>query len=140
MVAAPQRTRRRSQPSRGGTDPTPRQENAAMSTFDTPEPINVSIDLLAGDVRISASDRSDTVVVVSPTDGSNDSDVKVAEQTRVEYSNGTLLIKAPKPRYRSFSFRNSGSIDVTVELPADSQVLGETSMGDFSSEGQLGEC
>ena len=111
-----------------------------MSTFDTPEPINVSIDLLAGDVRISASDRSDTVVVVSPTDGSNDSDVKVAEQTRVEYSNGTLVIKAPKPRYRAFSFRNSGSIDVTVELPEDSQVLGETSMGDFSSDGRLGEC
>ena len=111
-----------------------------MPTFDTPEPINASINLLAGDVRISASDRSDTVVVVSPADGSNDSDVKAAEQIRVEYSNGTLVVKAPKTRYRAFSFRNSGSIDVAIELPADSQVLGETSMGDFSSDGRLGEC
>jgi DUF4097 and DUF4098 domain-containing protein YvlB len=110
-----------------------------MSTFDTPEPISVSLTLVAGDVRISASDRNDTVVVVTPTDSSNDSDVKVAEQTRVEYSNGALLIKAPKPRYRAFSFRNSGSIDVAIELPSDSQVDGEASVGDFSSDGRLGE-
>jgi DUF4097 and DUF4098 domain-containing protein YvlB len=110
-----------------------------MPTFDTPDPISVSVTLVAGDVRIRASNRSDTVVVVSPADSSNQSDVKVAEQTRVEYSDGALLIKAPKPRYRAFSFRNSGAIDVAIELPANSQVRGEASVGDFSSDGPLGE-
>ena len=39
-----------------------------MPTFDTPEPITVVIDLSVGDVRITASDRADTVVEVRPTD------------------------------------------------------------------------
>jgi hypothetical protein len=71
-----------------------------MTTFDTPNPISVSVTLLAGDVRIAASDRNDTAVVVTPTDSSNESDVKVAEQTRVEYSNGALTRRSVlRPRW-----------------------------------------
>ena len=69
-----------------------------MPTFDTPEPISVTIDLAVGDVRIIASDRADTVVDVRPSDASNEDDVKAAEQTRVEYADGQLLVKAPKLR------------------------------------------
>ena len=57
-----------------------------MPTFDTPEPISATIDVAVGDVRITASDRADTVVEVRPSDASNDEDVKAAEQTRVEYA------------------------------------------------------
>ncbi|MGI8415742.1 MAG: DUF4097 family beta strand repeat-containing protein, partial [Nakamurella sp.] len=35
-----------------------------MPTFGTPEPITVTIDLPIGDVRLTASDREDTVVEV----------------------------------------------------------------------------
>ena len=47
-----------------------------MPTFETPEPITATIDVTVGDVRISAGDRSDTVVDVRPSDASNDEDVK----------------------------------------------------------------
>ncbi len=61
-----------------------------------------------------------------PSDASNDEDVKAAEQTRVEYADGRLLVKAPK--LRSWLLRSDGgSIDVTVELPAGSHVHGERS-------------
>ena len=56
-----------------------------MPTFDTPEPITATIDLAIGDVRISAGDRGTTVVDVQPSDASNEEDLKLAEQTRVEY-------------------------------------------------------
>ena len=69
-----------------------------MPTFDTPEPISATIDLVIGDVRITAGDRDTTVVEVRPSDPSNDEDLKAAEQTRVEYANGQLLVKAPKLR------------------------------------------
>ena len=59
-----------------------------MPTFDTPEPITATIDVAVGDVRITAGDRSDTVVDVRPSDASNDEDVKAAERTRVEYASG----------------------------------------------------
>jgi len=108
-----------------------------MPTFETPQPISVTIALPVGDVWIIASDRNDTVVGVSPSDKSNESDAKAAELTRVEYSHGTLLVKAPK---RPFYFGKGGSVDVAIELPAGSKVQGESGVADFRCVGRLGEC
>ena len=71
-----------------------------MPAFDTPNPITATIDVVSGDVRITAGDRSTTTVTVEPTDASNDEDRKAAELTRVEYEDGRLLVKAPKLRAR----------------------------------------
>ena len=67
-----------------------------MPTFDTPEPISVTVEFGVGDLRIVASDRTDTMVEVRPSDPAKKADVTAAEQTRVEYAGGRLLIKAPK--------------------------------------------
>ena len=112
----------------------------AMPTFETPEPISVTVVLVVGDLRIIASDRSDTVVVVSPSDSSKQSDVKAAEQTRVDFSQGRLLIKAPKSWKQYSPFGGRESIDVAIELPIGSRVDGEAAVGDFSCDGRLGEC
>ncbi|SNR27954.1 Putative adhesin [Haloechinothrix alba] len=109
-----------------------------MPTFDTPEPIIVTLDVSVANVRFVASQRTDTVVEVRPSDENEPSDVKAAEQVRVEYSSGTLLIKGKKPRPFDFSAK-SCSIDLTVELPEGSQVQADT-VGDFQSTGRLGEC
>lgn len=110
-----------------------------MPTFDTPEPIFVTLDLVVGDTKIIASDRGDTVVQLRPSDESKRTDVMAAEQTRVEYSDGKLLVKTPKRWQYSF-FSDCGSIDVAIELPVGSQVQGHTSMGDFRCTGRLSEC
>ena len=81
-----------------------------MPTFDTPGPISAVIDLVVGDARITASDRDDTVVEIRPSDASHEQDVRVAEQTRVEYSAGRLLITAPRQRALSL-FGRPGSIE-----------------------------
>jgi Putative adhesin len=110
-----------------------------MPTFDTPEPISVTVELTLGDVRISAAERTDTVVAVEPSDASNDEDRKAAELTRVEYANGHLLVKAPK--LRSFRPRRTGgSVSVSIELPAASDVHGTAGLADFHCDGPLGEC
>jgi DUF4097 and DUF4098 domain-containing protein YvlB len=115
-------------------------EVTAMPSFETPEPITVTVALSVGDLRIIASDRGDTVVVVSPRDKSKESDLKAAEQTSVEFAQGRLLIKAPKG-WRHFSpFGWDGAIDVSIELPAGSRIEGEAAVGDFRSDGRLGEC
>jgi hypothetical protein len=115
------------------------QENIPMSTFNTPEPISVTIDLGLGDLRITASDRADTVVDVRPSDPSNDEDVKAAELTRVEYSGGALLVKAPK--LRQWRLRSGGSsIDVALELPAGSSLHGALASVDVQADGRLGDC
>ncbi len=110
-----------------------------MPTFDTPEPITATIDVVAGDVRITAAERTTTAISVEPTDTGSDDDRRAAEQTRVEYANGKLLVKAPK--LRSWLPRtNGGSVNVTVELPTGSNVHGDAAMADFTCDGPLGEC
>jgi hypothetical protein len=110
-----------------------------MPTFDTPEPISVTIDLPLGDVRMRAGDGDVTVVDVRPSDASNREDLEAAEQTRVEYENERLLVRAPK--LRSWLSRSGGgSIDVTIELPAGSHVNGAMGSANFHSDGRLGDC
>jgi putative adhesin len=111
-----------------------------MPTFDTPEPISVTVELGVGDLRIVASDRTDTMVEVRPSDGAKKSDVTAAEQTRVEHAGGRLLIKAPRS-WRQYTFRGGGeSIDVQVELPAGSHLRGEAGVAALRCRGRLGEC
>jgi hypothetical protein len=111
-----------------------------MPTFDTPEPISVTVELGVGDLRIVASDRTDTLVEVRPSDAAKKADVAAAEQTRVEYDGGRLLIKAPRG-WRQYTFRGGGeSIDVQVELPAGSHLRGETGVAPLRCSGRLGEC
>ena len=110
-----------------------------MPIFDTPEPISVTIELSVGNVRIVASDRTDTVVEVRPSDASDESDVKAVEQTRVEYVNGELSVRGPKNRMFDFS-KKTRSVAVLVELPTGSAVRTDLAVGDVDSTGALGEC
>ncbi len=111
-----------------------------MPTFDTSEPISVTLEVGVGDIQVVASDRTDTVVDVRPSDPAKRSDVTAAEQTRVEYASGRLLVQGPKG-WRHWSFRANGeSIDVHIELPAGSQVSGEVGVAALRSTGRIGGC
>ena len=111
-----------------------------MSHFETPQPISVVLELRVADVRVAAGERADTVVQVRPSDSSRRDDVTAAEQTRVEYAEGRLLVKAPR-RLREWSPRSDGgSIDVEIELPAGSDLIGHTVAGGFRCTGSLGRC
>jgi hypothetical protein len=109
-----------------------------MPAFETPQPIELELELGVGDIRISASDRADTVVEVLPTSPANPDDVKAAEQTRVEYGNGRLLVKAPKRRFPGFG--DGGSIDVRVELPSDSRITTDAEVAAVRAIGRLGDA
>jgi DUF4097 and DUF4098 domain-containing protein YvlB len=111
-----------------------------MPTFDTPEPIFATIELPAGNLRVKAGDLSKTVVEVRPSDATDDADVQAAEQTQVEYGRGRLLVKVPRTRARWWVFQWwSGSVEVTVELPAGSRVDAAAARAEVRCEGRLGE-
>ena len=67
-----------------------------MPTFETNQPIVLSIEMSQGAVHVIASDRTDTVVAVNPSDRDRPEDVEAAGKTVVDLANGTLSIKAPK--------------------------------------------
>jgi DUF4097 and DUF4098 domain-containing protein YvlB len=110
-----------------------------MPSFDTPEPILADIEPGVGNVRIIASDRTDTVVDVRPSNEADASDVKATKQTRVEFSGGTLSVKGPRVTPLDVT-RKTRSVEVTIELPSGSRVQGKTGMGDLHATGRLGEC
>ena len=110
-----------------------------MPTFPTPDPITVALELV-GDVRLSASDRVDTVVTVGPGNPSKAADVRAAEQTKVDYHQGNLTIATPKSWRQYTPFGGNGTVEVRVELPSGSGVTADLAMGHLSADGELGVC
>jgi hypothetical protein len=107
-----------------------------MPTFPTPDPILIRLDIAAGDARISAGDRHETVVDVAPHDPSNPGDRRAAEDTRVELADGRLLVKTPR---QALSFLRGGSVDVTISAPAGSSVDGNAGAGELRVEGTVAD-
>jgi Putative adhesin len=110
-----------------------------MPTFDTPEPIAVTLDVGVGDIRVVASDRTDTVVDVRPSDPDKKSDVIAAQQALVEYAGGRLSVRTQKGWRWSFRAGRE-SIDVHIELPTGSQVGGEAGVAALHCTGRIGGC
>ncbi|WP_329240549.1 DUF4097 domain-containing protein [Actinoallomurus sp. NBC_01490] len=107
-----------------------------MQKFDTPAPIAAVLHIPAGRVQLIAADRTDTAVEVLPANAAKGRDVKAAEQTTVEYADGVLRIETPaKNQYVG----PSGSIEVTVQLPAGSRVEAKAASAEVRAVGRLGD-
>ncbi|GAB2838578.1 DUF4097 family beta strand repeat-containing protein [Actinoallomurus bryophytorum] len=107
-----------------------------MQKFETPAPISAVLNVPAGRVRFVAADRADTAVEVLPADAAKGRDVKAAEQATVDYADGVLRIEMPT---KNQLFGASGSIEVTVQLPAGSRVEVKAAATEFRAVGRLGE-
>ncbi|MCX5202747.1 DUF4097 domain-containing protein [Streptomyces sp. NBC_00237] len=108
-----------------------------MQQFATPAAITAHLDIPAGGIRLTASDRTDTTVEVRPANPSKSRDVKAAEETTVDYADGVLRITAPTPKNQVLG--STGAVEITVELPAGSHVEGKTATAEFHTVGRLGE-
>ncbi len=111
-----------------------------MPSFDTPEPISITVELGVGAIRIDAGERANTVVEVSPTDPDKKADIAAAEQTRVEYANGQLTVKAPKGWRQWTPWGGDESVDVHIGVPTDSHLRGGAAVAALRATGRLGEC
>jgi Toastrack DUF4097 len=111
-----------------------------MPTFETNQPIVLSIEMSQGAVHVVASDRTDTVVAVNPSDRDRPEDVEAARKTAVDLSNGTLSLRAAKPRGLAapiLGWKRTGSVEVTVELPEGSSLRADAGFADFRCDGRL---
>ncbi|MER6462446.1 DUF4097 family beta strand repeat-containing protein [Streptomyces sp. NPDC048409] len=108
-----------------------------MQKFDTTAPVSAVLEIPAGRVQLIAADRADTTVEVRPADPAKSRDVKAAEQARVSYADGVLRIEAAASGGRLLG--PSGSVEVTVQLPAGSRVEARTSGAELRGVGRLGD-
>ena len=116
--------------------PTQNMENE-MQKYDTPVPVSAVLDIPAGRIRVIAADRTDTAVEVLPADASSRRDVKAAERAKVAFADGVLRIEASQASSRVLG--DSGSIEVTIQLPAGSRIEAKASRAELRGVGRLGD-
>lgn len=105
-----------------------------MPTFATPGPIAATVEVAGAQVRVTASDRTDTAVRVEPVNTASRKDVKVAERTKVDFAGGHLTVKTTTPGDKS------GSVAITIELPAGSTLAAYLAHSGVQAGGPLGRC
>ncbi|MEV6763510.1 DUF4097 family beta strand repeat-containing protein [Streptomyces sp. NPDC051105] len=108
-----------------------------MQKFDTPAPVSAVLEIPAGRVQLIAADRTDTTVEVLPANPAKSRDVEAAKQATVAYADGVLRITAAAVGNQLFG--PSGSLEVTVQLPAGSRVEASTSGAELRGVGRLGD-
>lgn len=105
-----------------------------MPVFITPGPIAAILEVAGAQVRVIASDRTDTTVRVEPVNAANRKDVKVAGQTEVGFAAGQLTVKTMVPGDKN------GSVAITVELPSGSSLAAHLAFSAVHADGPLGDC
>jgi DUF4097 and DUF4098 domain-containing protein YvlB len=105
-----------------------------MPTFTTPGPIIATAVVAGAQVRVTASDRTDTVVLVEPINKASQSDVKVADKTKVDFADGQLSVKT------TVSGDKNGSVAITIDLPAGSSLVAYLAHSDVHADGSFGDC
>jgi len=105
-----------------------------MVTFATPKPITAALTTAGARVQVVAGERTDTVVRVEPINSADKTDVKVAEKTEVEFSDGELSIRTNKAGDKN------GSVAITVELPVGSRLNLNLAWSEVAVDGRLGDC
>ncbi|MER6343683.1 DUF4097 family beta strand repeat-containing protein [Streptomyces sp. NPDC001595] len=108
-----------------------------MQKFATTAPVSAVLAVPAGRIQVIAADRADTTVEVLPADPGKSRDVRSAEQTTVSYADGVLRIHAPEPKSQLLGA--SGSVEVTVQVPAGSRVEARTASSELRCVGRLGD-
>ncbi len=105
-----------------------------MPTFATPGPIAATVQVAGAQVRVTASDRTDTVVLVEPINEASRSDVKVANKTKVDFAGGRLSVKT------TVSGDKDGSVAITIDLPAGSSLVAYLAHSRVRADGSFGDC
>jgi putative adhesin len=105
-----------------------------MPAFATPGPVAATLQVAGARVRVTASDRADTVVRVEPINEASRSHVKVASKTKVDFAGGQLSVKTTTPGDKN------GSVAITIDLPAESSLVAYLAHSSVQTDGSLGQC
>lgn len=106
--------------------------------FDTPSPVTATVDLPIGELRVIASDRTDTTVEVS----SAPADRAQADAVRVELVGDDLRVTGPPlGLLAKLTPKTPGrTLEVEIAVPSGSALTVRSGYGGVRAEGRLGAC
>jgi len=102
-----------------------------------PRPISAVLDIPAGRIQFIAADRADTTVEVLPANPSKNRDNQDRRADHRHLRRRVLRITTSTPNNQLFG--PSGSIEVTVQLPAGSHIEAKTAGAELRGVGRLGD-
>ncbi|MFF2306573.1 DUF4097 family beta strand repeat-containing protein [Streptomyces sp. NPDC058128] len=108
-----------------------------MQKFATTAAIAAVLDITAGRIQLIAADRADATVDIRAVNAAKSADVKAAEQVTVEFADGVLRIASAPAKNKILG--DSGSVEVTVQLPAGSRVEAKAAAAELRGVGRLGD-
>lgn len=95
--------------------------------FDTPEPARLYLEMGAGRLVVQMTDGPTTDVTIAGRDAD-----------RVEVNQSGRQVNVIAPKLRGGLFGSDAGLDITVTLPADSEVAAKTGSADADLRGRLG--
>lgn len=107
-------------------------------TFDATSPIDAVVTLMMGELVITADDVTEVTVDVEPTQPDRPADVRAAENTAVDLSNGRLTVIQKRENLVSTWVNKSWSIDVHIRVPKRSRFEAKSAYGNIQVRGPLG--
>jgi len=108
-----------------------------MKEFPAAGPIQASIRIAAGDVRVIAEQR-DTVIVDIRPGTRGEAAEQAAANTLVEMSGNALVVETPQAR--GFIIRRTPPVNISIRVPLDSALTGRSASADFMCDGRFGSC
>lgn len=109
---------------------------ATMYTFQTPNPVDLRVELWQGQVNVVADDTDETSVELLPLRG--DSAAREAiENARVEQRGDEIVVLMPKAK--GSLFRAKVEIEANIRVPSNSNAKIETASADIETHGVLGD-
>jgi hypothetical protein len=108
-----------------------------MYTFETPQPVTVSVRIRSGAVVVTAEERDTAAVEVLPSDRAGGSD-DTAERYVVELNGDTLVVEPPDALAWSL-WRRGGSVRIHVRVPLDSSLSVKSASADTQVLGRWRE-
>lgn len=115
-------------------------QERTVPSFETEEPVVLSIEMSHGAVHVIAGDRTDTVVTVNPSHRDRPDDIEAAGKTAVDLADGIVSVRQRRPGGIAaplIGWKRAGSVDVTVELPEMSCLRADAGVADIRCDGRL---
>lgn len=107
-----------------------------MPSFETPDPVTLTVDVPAGALRIDADSTGTSSVELRPArSGDSDAEALVA-LSRVEHRGDEIVVHVPDEKHGRF--RRTPEVVVEIRVPFGSRLVAHTGSADVTVTGELG--
>lgn len=107
-----------------------------MHTFQTPQPVQLRVELWVGKIEVTASETDSTTVELIAVNGDANSQ-DIIDNTKVEQRGDEIVVLAPK--VKGGLFRSRGEVEARIVVPVLSSAKLQSGSADIETHGQLGD-